>query len=142
MAHEVFTDGSFIWNAVDLSDHVREIRLRENTEFAQEQRMGSTVNVRHPVIKDWGLEIILYQDFASSEVDATLSADALAKTARTWTVRKNKASAISATNPDYTATGYISEYEPLHGAFGELLGTRILVVPGGSAPDLVRDVTP
>ena len=142
MAHEVFTDGAFTWNAVDLSDHVREIHLRDNTEFDIEQRMGSTVRVRHAVIKDWGLEINLYQDFAGSEVDATLSADALAKTPRTWTVRKNKASAISATNPDYTATGYISEYEPLSGAFGELLGTRITVVPGGTAPDLVRDTTP
>lgn len=143
MAHFVFSDGFFEWNSVDLSDHVKEVRLTYTVDFVEEQRMGSTTRVRHPVIKDWRIEVMFYQDYAASEVDATLSADILSAppTSRTWKARPDKSDAVGATNPNYQATGYISEYEPINGQFGELLGTRVVIVPGGSAPDLVRSAT-
>lgn len=129
MAHIPFTDGVFLWNAVALSAHVRAIRLRSTLEFADDSRtMGNLGRKVIPVLEDYELEIELSQDFAAAQVDATLGPDKLAKTARAWVLRPTSA-VISATNPEYRGTGYIENYEPIHGAFGEVLGTRITIVP-------------
>ena len=53
---------------------------------------------------------------------------ASAKTPRAWTFKPTSA-VNSATNPEYQGTGYIDEYEPLSGSFGEVLGTRFSIVP-------------
>jgi hypothetical protein len=141
MAHFVFTNGYFSWNAVVLSDHVREVHLRTIGDFVEDVTMGSIIKKRMFAIGDWELEIVMSQDFAASEVDATLSPDiGPPPLARAWAARGD-AGAISTTNPEYQGTGFIQNYEPINGAFGEVLGTRITVVPSTNVA-LVRDVTP
>lgn len=129
MSHAIFTDGFFSWNAVTLSSHVREVHLRSTRSFVDDSNtMGATGRKVLPVLEDYELEIVFSQDFAASQVDATLAPDALAKTARAWILRPTSA-VISATNPEYRGTGFIETYEPINGAFGEVLGTRITILP-------------
>lgn len=129
MAHLAFTNGYFAWNATPQSSHVREVHLRSTRSFTEDSNtMGSLARKVLPVLEDYELEIVFSQDFAAAQIDATFGPDALAKTARAWEVRPD-AGAVSATNPKYTGTGYIENYEPINGAFGETLGTRITIVP-------------
>ncbi len=129
MAHQVYTDGYFSWNAVVLSPHVREIHLRSKRSFVDDSNvMGATGRKVLPVLEDYELEVIFSQDFAATQVDATLAADALAKTPRAFEIRPTSG-AVSATNPKYTGTAYIENYDPIYGAFGEILGTRATFVP-------------
>ena len=130
MAHLVFSDGKFTWNSVNLSTHVRGGRLRIAERTVEDANvMGATGKKVLPVIGEYELEIEFSQDFATSQVDATVAPDALHPlTARSWTFKATSA-ANSPTNPEYQGSGYITEYEPISGAFGEVLGTRIRIEP-------------
>lgn len=129
MAHMVFTDGTFIWNAVNLSAHVREIHLITKLSMVDDSNvMGTVAEKKIPLLESYDLSVVFSQDFAGSQVDVTLAVDKQARTARAWEVRP-LSSAVGATNPKWTGTGYISDYDALSGAFGEVLGTRITIVP-------------
>ena len=125
----VFTNGYFSFNTQALSSHVREIRLTiRKTTVPDHDTMGATGTRYAVVLQDFDLEIIFRQDFAASAVEQTLAADALAGTARAFEVRPD-AGAVSTTNPKYTGTAFITEYEPINGAFGEVLGSRARLMP-------------
>lgn len=136
----IFTNGYFSWNVVALSGHVREVRLTSRkTTVPDHDVMGSTGERFVVVLQGYDLEVMFRQDYGAAAVEQTLAADHLAGTARAWAARPD-AGAISATNPEYQGTGFITEYEPIHGAFGEVLGTRMRVVP--SVAGLTRDIVP
>ena len=78
-----------------------------------------------------------FQDFAASEVDATLFG--LVGTAVAVAVRPLNTT-IAATNPEYQGSGILTSYPPMSGAVGEELTTTARFVPASG--DLVRDVTP
>jgi hypothetical protein len=129
VAHFAFTNGYFSWNSVALSSHVRAINLRSSLSTVSDAGvMGSTAEKVIPVLEDYSLEVMLSQDFANSQVDITLAADKLAKTARAFEIRPD-AGTVGANNPKYTGTGIITEYDPVYGSFGEVLGTRIVIRP-------------
>lgn len=129
MAHMTFVNAFFSWNSVDLSTHVREIHLRSTHTFVEDANtMGDTGRRVLPVLEDYELEIVFSADFAAAQIDATLGPDKLAKTPRAFEIRPD-AAVVGATNPKYTGTGYIETYEPISGAFGEVLGSRITIVP-------------
>lgn len=136
----VFTNGYFIWNSVVLSTHVREIRLTPRiTTVPDHDVMGSTGEKFAKVLQGYDLEVVFRQDYGASAVDVTLGVDHLAGTARAWAVRPD-AGAISATNPEYQGTGIITDYAAVTGAFGEVIGSRITIVP--TVAGITRDVTP
>ena len=125
----VFTNGYFSWNTQALSGHVREIRLTvRKTTVPDHDVMGSTGEKYVVVLQAYDLEIVFRQDFGASAVEQTLAADALAGTARAFEIRPD-AGTVGSTNPKYTGTAVITEYEPIHGAFGEVLGSRARLVP-------------
>ena len=125
----VFTNGYFSWNAVALSAHVREIRLTvRKTTVPDHDTMGSTGEKYVVVLQAYDLEIQVRQDYAAAAVEKTLAADLLAGTARAFEIRPD-AGVVGATNPKYTGTAIITEYEPINGAFGEVLGARAKFMP-------------
>lgn len=129
MAHQTFVNGYFAWNSVALSAHVREVRLRSTVSTVSDANtMGTVAEKVLLVNEDYQLEIVLSQDFASAQVDVTLAVDKQARTARAWEIRAD-AGIASTTNPKWTGTGYITEYDAIYGAFGEVLGTRIVIRP-------------
>lgn len=122
MASFAFTDASVVINAVDLSDHVRSVTLNVEAEDLEDTAMGDTYRSRIGGLKDWSIDVEFNQDFAASEVDATIFP--ILGTVVTVTVKPTSA-AVGATNPSYSGSVLISEYNPLDGSVGDLATTSV-----------------
>ena len=99
MAKFVLTDASVTLNSVDLSDHVSSVTLDITADEIVTTAMGDTFQSRTGGLKDGTLSIEFQQDFAASEVDATLFP--LLGTTTSFVV-KPTSGAVSATNPSYS----------------------------------------
>lgn len=132
----VLTDANVEINAVDLSDHVQQIAIDYGADPVEDTNMGDLTHIFKGGLKNWSMDITFSQDFAASEVDATLFA---AVGTQVVVAGRPTSGAISATNPEYTGTGLIQDYAPFGNSVGEL-GQATLHV--ASAGDLDRDVTP
>lgn len=117
MATTVLTDASVVVNSVDLSDHVQSVTVTTTRETQDDTAMGNTARSNAPGLKVTGISVTFLQDFAASEVDATLWTLYDAGTEHTVVVKATSA-AVSATNPKYTLTGFISSYAPIGGTVG------------------------
>lgn len=122
MASFAFTDASVVINAVDLSDHVRSVTLNVEAEDLEDTAMGDTYRSRIGGLKDWSIDLEFNQDFAASEIDATIFP--ILGTVVTVTVKPTSA-AVGATNPSYSGSVLISEYNPLDGSVGDLATTSV-----------------
>lgn len=130
MSHLVFTDAFVSINGVDLSAHVRSVTLNYQAELQDSTTMGDTTRERLGGLKDWSIEVEFNQDYAASQVDATLFS--LVGSTFTVIVRPVEGTAVGATNPNYTGTGILESYSPVGGAIGELLMTRISIQAAGA----------
>lgn len=137
MAEFVYTDAAVTVNAVDLSDKVRSATLTVSADLQENTAMGSTWRRRIPGLLDSTVELEFNQDFAASEVDATLWAVFIGGAAVTVTIRPDSA-AISATNPDFTGSLCLEEYTPLGGEVGEAAMAPVTFQGAGT---ITRDVS-
>src|ERR1043165_7871428 len=99
MATLVFTDASVKINTVDLSDHVKSVKLNYSAELQDSTAMGMTSKGRKGGLKDWSAEIEFYQDYAAAKVDATIFPLVGVQTA--FELIPVKGTGVSATNPRY-----------------------------------------
>lgn len=118
MAVFAFTDAFVSVNSVDLSDHVRQVSLELSAEDLDVTAMGDTARNRIVGLNDASVTIEFNQDFAASEVDATLWAAYNGGAAINVVVRADSASA-SATNPQYTVPVVVTDYKPLANSVGD-----------------------
>jgi hypothetical protein len=124
MAKLILKDCQVIVNGVNLSDHASSVEIEatkddvETTSFA-----GSGKEVKAG-LQDTTITVTFQQDFAASNVDATLWPLWNNETEFTVEVRPTVAAA-SSTNPKYTATCVLLEYSPLDGDVGELSETEV-----------------
>lgn len=119
MALVVLKDASVVINTVDLSDHVRSVSLPIEVDAQEATTMGATMKTSKPGLKDGKIEVVFAQDYASNKVDATIAPLAIAGTEVVVVVKPTSA-AVSATNPSYTATVFVSNYSPVDGSVGDL----------------------
>ena len=117
MATFAFTDASVVINSVDLSDHVRQVTLDVSFDELDDTAMGDTYRSRLGGLGDWSMTVEFNQDFAASEVDATIWP--LMGTTTTVTV-KPTSSAVGATNPSYSGSVLVNDYSPLSNSVGDL----------------------
>ena len=125
MAVIVVTDVSVEIGGVDLSDHIASISLASNADAVETTAFGTSgARSRVGGLKDNSITIDFHQDFAASEVEATIYP--LIGTLVDVVV-KPTSGAISATNPAYkmddTAGAgqvLVTEWTPVNGAVGEL----------------------
>lgn len=122
MATFAFTDAYVTVNSVDLSDHVRQVTLDVSADELEDTAMGDTFRSRIGGLKDWSVTLEFNQDFAASEVDATLWP--LLGSTTTVVVRPTSAAA-GATNPQYSGTVLVSQYNPLTNSVGDLATTSV-----------------
>jgi hypothetical protein len=114
------TDASIVINSVDLSDHIASVSITtsedvvETTGFSSTSAAGRT---RVAGLADNSVTLEFHQDFATSNVEQTIYP--LIGTTTTVVVKPTSA-AVSATNPSYTFTALVSEWQPLSGSVGEL----------------------
>lgn len=92
-----------------------------------------------PGLEESSISIGLIQDFDAAAVDATLWPLFASGDSFTVTVRPVKASAVSATNPEYSGSVRLLSYEPLSGGPGDLVDISLELKIIGS---LERSVTP
>lgn len=120
MARIVLTDAFCSINGVDLSDHIASVTLTttddviDTTGFSSTSAAGRT---RVAGLSDNSVTLEFHQDFATSSVEQTIYP--LLGTTTTVIVKPTSAG-VSATNPSYTFTTLVSEWQPLSGAVGEL----------------------
>jgi len=135
----VLTDASITINAVDLSDHSNQVSVSYEAESQDDTVFGDDTRSAIGGLKNWSMSITFLQDYASSQVDDTLF-DIVGTTVAL--IVKPTSDAISTTNPAYTATGLIQSYSPMGQSVGDMASATVSIVPGGTAPTLLRDVTP
>lgn len=121
MARIVLTDAFVSINSVNLSDHIASITINETTDVVETTAFSSTAaKTRVAGLKDNSVTIEFHQDFASSNVEATINGSPSLVGTVTTIVVKPTSGAVSATNPSYTFSALISEWTPLNGSVGEL----------------------
>ena len=122
MAKFAFTDASVVINSVDLSDHVASVSIATSVDELDTTAMGDSWKTMIGGLKSFAIQITFHQDFAASEVDATVFP--ILGTVVTAVV-KPTSGAVSATNPSFSGSVLISDYSPMDGSVGDLAQTSV-----------------
>ena len=117
MARVVLTDAKVTINSVNLSDHIASVSLQMSTDVVETTAFSSTAaKTRVAGLQDNSVTLEFHQDFASSNVEATI----YPLLGNTTTILVSPTSTVSATSPSYSFTALVSEWTPLNGGVGEL----------------------
>jgi hypothetical protein len=128
MAVLALTNASITINSVALSDHANSVTVNYEIDSIEVTAFGSSGHIFTGGLQNNSVEIALMQDFAASNVEATVYP--LVGTTTTLVI-KPTSSAVGATNPSYTITGaYLASHTPVAGAVGELALTPLSFTGG------------
>lgn len=121
-------DASVTINSVDLSDRCQSVSLSYESDSVEITAMGQTSHVFTGGLFNISVDLMLFQDFASSETEATIF-PLVGST--TTLVIKPTSGAVSATNPSYTiANAFVQSHQPVGGSVGDMAMTSLSVVGG------------
>ena len=104
-------------NSVDLSDHITSATLELSADEVENTAFGDSARTFQGGLQSGVLSATFNQDYASSEVDATLNGLVGSTTAFTF---KPTSAATSATNPSYDGTVLVTAYSPVSAETGTL----------------------
>ena len=119
-------------NGVDLSSSLHAVTLDVTSNEIDTTTFGTTTNVYKTVVGgvlSGSAKLDFYQDYASASVDATIWP--LVNTVGTLVI-KPAGTAVSATNPSYTANVLINGYTPVMGSIGDLSSFSVTWPTSGS----------
>jgi len=122
MAKFAATDYSIVVNAVDLSDHLVSASLPLEQASEEVTAMGDGSRTYIVGLKDATLDLEFRQNFAASEVDATLWAIFDGDAAVTFTIKPTSA-AVGSTNPSYSGSVILTQYDPFGASVGDTANT-------------------
>lgn len=118
-------------NGVDLSTYVSEVAVEMSVDAVDVTAMGAGGRQRIPGIREDQFSITMFSDFASGKVDDTLWP--LFSGGSLFNVEVAAASStISATNPRYSGTCMLEEYQPIAGAVGDAASTPVTLLVQGT----------
>lgn len=121
MARIVLTDAKVTINGVNLSDHIASITINQSNDVVETTAFSSTAaKTRVAGLGDHSVTLEFHQDFASSNVEATINGTSSLVGTVTSIVVTPTSGAVSATNPSYSFSALVSEWTPLNGSVGEL----------------------
>jgi hypothetical protein len=127
MAAIVLTNADITVNGVVLSDRANSVTLTYEIEAVETTAFG-TNRAFVGGLQNIAIEVEFMQDFAASEVEATIFP--LVGQQTTVTVRPS-AAATSTTNPLYTVSGtYLASHTPVAAGVGELSMTSLSFAGG------------
>jgi hypothetical protein len=129
MSKFVLTDASLVINSVDLSDHVRSVTINYEAELQDDTTMGDDTRTNLGGLKNWSIDVEFTQDYAASNVDATMFP--IVGTSVPVVV-KPTSGAVSATNPSYSGDGVIGAYSPIGNSVGDLAVAPVTIAPAGT----------
>ena len=115
----VWKNGYIGVNAVNLSDHARDITLDTSVAELVNDTHGDTAEKKVSGLENWTITVIFLQDFAAGKVDATLnSLYGCGSGSFQIEVGADSVSAVSSTNPRYSGQAILTNYKVLSGAHG------------------------
>jgi hypothetical protein len=128
MAQLVLTNASITVNAVDLSDRANSVTLTYEVDSVEVTAFGDSGHKFAGGLQNMSCEISFQQDFATSNVEATIYS--LVGTT-TEIIIQPASGAVSATNPSYTLSNtFLASHTPVMGAVGELAMTELTFTGG------------
>jgi hypothetical protein len=127
MAQIVLTNADITVNGVVLSDRANSVTLTYEIEAVETTSFGGNRSFVGG-LQNIAVEVEFMQDFAATEVEATIFP--VVGTQTTVTVRPSSA-ATAVTNPLYTVSGtYLASHTPVAGGVGELSMTSLSFAGG------------
>jgi hypothetical protein len=136
MASFVLKNAFVLINAVDLSDHIKQVTVNYSAALQDNTPMGKASLSRLPALKDWSLDVQFFNDYAAAKVDATIFP--IVGTQIAVEVRPD-AGARSATNPGYTGNGIVESYQPVAGSVGDVAMAPVKI-SGSDGVALIRNI--
>lgn len=124
MGKLVLRDCYIVVNSVNFSDHVSSVEINLSKDEVETTNFSGQGRERVAGLKDDNFVINFQQDFAAGQVNAVLYPLYNNETEFEVEVRPTS-SAVSATNPKYTGTCVLLEYQPLSGSVGDLSETEV-----------------
>jgi hypothetical protein len=112
-----------------LNAYLTQVELKASANDVTTTAFGSTWVTRVAGLKEGSLTLQFNQDYAASAVDATLWP--LLGTNATVAIRPTS-SAISSSNPSYTAVVVVTDYTPVSGQIGDLSTLSITLPTSGT----------
>lgn len=122
MARLVLTDAYVVLASTDISQYVTSVTLSSTLDVVETTGMSSTSRTRVAGLRDNQVVLEFNQDFASGALETLIyPSDATTKigTAVAMTIKPTSA-ATSATNPSYSFSALITEWQSVSGSVGEL----------------------
>jgi hypothetical protein len=113
-------------DGVDLSANINSVEVSLKYDDLDSTNFSGGGKEHTAGLKDDEIVLNVFQDFSAASVDAVLYPLFANKEEFTVTI-KPTTGAISATNPGYTATCILLEYQPLAGKVGELSETKVKI---------------
>lgn len=132
MAALVFTNGYVLINAVDLSDHTKQVKLTYKAELQDATAMGNTTRTRLAGLLDWSAVVDFINDYASGKTDATLFPLVGAAAFAVKFQAVNNSGTGTATNPVYSGNAVLGQDEPVSGQIGALLMRSVTFEAAGA----------
>lgn len=129
MASFAYIDASVTINSVDLSDFVTSCTINYEAEELDDSAMGDTSRSRLGGLKNWSIDLELNQDFAASATDVTLFS--IVGSVVAIDIRPATGS-VSSTNPKFTGSALVQNYNPLSGSVGDLAKTSCQLLGSGT----------
>ena len=128
MAVLALTNAHITINSVVLSDHANSVTVNYEVDSVEVTAFGDSGHKFVGGLQNNSCEIAMMQDFATSNVEATIYP--LVGTTTTVIIKPNGAT-TSATNPSYTLTGtFLASHTPVAAGVGELAMTSLTFTGG------------
>ena len=135
MAVLVLTNAYISVNSVVLSDHGNSVSVNYEVDQIEVTAFGDGGHKFTGGLQNNSIEMTLNQDFATSNVEATIYP--LVGTTTTVIIKPNGAT-TGAANPSYTITNaYLAAHTPVAGAVGELAQTTLTFTGGTIAKAVI-----
>ena len=129
MAKIVLTDAKVTINSVNLSDHIASVTIDEKTDVVETTAFSNSAKTRVAGLQDHNVTFEFHQDFAATNVEATIYP--LLGQATTCVVVPTSSS-VTTTNPSYTFSAVVAEWQPLKGGIGQLATASVTWPISGS----------
>lgn len=132
MAVAMLWNASLVINSIDLSNRVRSLTVTRNNEDLDATAMGSAARTHYPGLRDDSMEVEFFQDYAASNVEATIGG-LIGNGTGVSIVAKPDSGAVAVTNPTYTMTGFPLTHQPISGTVGDMNMTTVTLVPAAGS---------
>jgi len=128
MARLVLTNAYVLYASNDISQYVTSVSLSTSVDVIETTGLGSSARTRVGGLFDNSVVLEFNQDFADNALEELINGTSLATstvgTAVAMEIRPVNTT-VSASNPKYTFSALIAEWQPLSAAVGELVTASV-----------------